>query len=144
MKKNGRAGIQAPAKKIYCPNFIDAVNAVKNNSLTGSVFNDFINPWFFRDTAQEYSEHFTRQGFTVPFSEIVTIESFHSPDDAYKIFASGAIAGYLNQSCYKNGFDEKYSENFQRIVREEFISQAQSDGRVRLAFNRIFLIALRN
>lgn len=143
LKSGGRVGIQAPAKKSYCPNFIDAVNAVKNDIRCGSTYNDFIHPWFFLDSAQEYAELFIRQGFTVPFSEIQTIETFHSPEETYKIFASGAIAGYLNKSYYKNGFNDQYSADFQSIVMEEFVRQAKYDGKVKLIFNRIFLIAIK-
>jgi trans-aconitate methyltransferase len=143
LKKGGRIGVQAPAGKEYSPNFISAIEAVKNNSLGASYFKDFIDPWFFLDTAREYAECFTRHAFKVVFSEIQTIESLHSPEEVYSIFASGAIAGYLNKSYYRHGFDEKYQEEFKKIIRQEFIKQAIHNGKVKLVFKRIYLIAVK-
>jgi len=55
LRRNGRIGIQAPAKKVYCPNFIEAVEMVKKDKRTGETFAHFKEPWFFLETAEEYS-----------------------------------------------------------------------------------------
>ncbi|WP_365892221.1 class I SAM-dependent methyltransferase [Archaeoglobus sp.] len=33
LRRNGRIGIQAPAKKVYCPNFIEAIKLVKRDKM---------------------------------------------------------------------------------------------------------------
>jgi hypothetical protein len=86
---------------------------------------------------------FVRHGFQVPFAEIQTVESTHTPSQTFDIFASGAIAGYLDPSCYGCLIDERYMTGFQQTVREQFEQQAGTDGLVRLVFHRIFLVAIR-
>lgn len=141
LKSQGRVGIQAPAKKEYCSNFIQAINAVKNHKKLGQIFKKFKSPWLFLNTAAEYTQLFHNQGFKVPFSEIQTIETIHSPQEVYKIFASGAIAGYLNKAYYECEINNEYINEFQNIIKEEFARQAKHDDKIKLVFNRIFLIA---
>lgn len=143
LKSKGRVGIQAPAKKEYCPNFIQAIKAVETNNTIGSLYQNFKNPWFFLDTAKEYADMFLHLGFEVPFSEIQTIETFHFPEEVYSIFASGAAAGYLNQTNYSCEITNEYINEFQDVIRKEFNTQAKYDGKVKLVFNRIFLIAVK-
>jgi trans-aconitate 2-methyltransferase len=88
--------IQAPAKDNYCPNFLQAISEVKNDKLTNGIFACFNPPWFFRNTAEEYSELFTKAHFKVEKSNIDEVSSNHSTGEAFKIFESGAAAGYLN------------------------------------------------
>jgi trans-aconitate methyltransferase len=141
LTKGGRVGIQAPAKQLYCPNFVEAVNEAARDKRTAKTFGDFISPWLFFETSDEYSKLFVRNGFHVLFSEIQKIESSHTASDTFKVFASGAIAGYLNKACYKDGFDDDYSRDFQTIVKEAFRKQAVNEGKLMLVFNRIFLVA---
>jgi ubiquinone/menaquinone biosynthesis C-methylase UbiE len=47
LRKGGRIGIQAPAKRKYSPNFIDAVEKVKIDPRTKDIFAHFKEPWFF-------------------------------------------------------------------------------------------------
>jgi trans-aconitate methyltransferase len=144
LRHGGRIGIQAPGGKGYSPNFLQAIDAVYKNKVTGPVFKNFNSPWFFLDTAREYTELFMKHKFSVVFSEIQKIESFHTPDEVYKVFASGAIAGYLNKDYYSCKIDDIYINKFQDIVREDFSRQADSSGKVNLIFNRIFLVAVKN
>ncbi|MDR2941648.1 MAG: methyltransferase domain-containing protein [Treponema sp.] len=143
LKNNGRIGIQAPAKKVYCPNFIDAVNKIKGLKTIKNIFNKFNDPWNFFETAEEYSNLFRKKGFEVPFSKIQTIETYNEPEEVYKIFCSGAIAGYLNNEYYDCEINEKYTQIFLENIREAFIGQAEYNGKVKLIFNRIFLIGIK-
>jgi trans-aconitate methyltransferase len=143
LKIKGRVGIQAPGGREYCPNFIQAVNSVKNHERIGQVFNKFNSPWYFLNTATEYKDLFLNQGFKVPFCEIQTIETLHSPQEVYKIFASGAIAGYLNQTYYDCELNDEYINSFRAVVKDDFNKQAIYDGMVKLVFNRIFLIGIK-
>ncbi len=144
LKPGGRVGIQAPAKNEYCPNFLNALEAVKKHPELGRVFSGFKSPWMFLETAVDYSKLFSDRNFKVPFSEIQTIETSHAPDEVFKIFASGAIAGYLNGDYYNCGITDEYIREFQNIIREDFFSQADVNGNVRLVFNRIFLVAVKS
>jgi len=143
LKKGGRIGIQAPARKNYSPNFIEAIETVKKNPYCARYMQDFISPWSLLETARDYASCFTRHSFKVAFSKIQTISTFHSPEETYEIFASGATAGYLNKDNYKYGFDQRYWEEFQQVVKESFQKQAIHEGKVNLAFNRIYLIAVK-
>jgi trans-aconitate methyltransferase len=143
LKPHGRIGIQAPARRDYCPNFVRAVDAIIKDETLGRIFQHFRSPWLFFDTSSEYTDLFQPRGFNVPFCEIQTIETLHSPEEVYNIFASGAIAGYLNQSFYNCEITGDYIRDFQDVIKSEFIKQAHHDGMVKLVFNRIFLIGVK-
>ncbi len=135
--------IQAPAKKIYCPNFLRATGAVAQDPRTAFVFSGFRPPWIFFDTGKEYSSVFEKAGFTVPFAVIEEIPTMHTPDQVMTIFESGAAAGYLNQQYYETPIDEAYAKFFREIVRNAFHEQANEQGQVELTFNRIYLLAVK-
>jgi len=126
LRTNGRMGIQAPAKKLYCPNFIDAIEEVKKNQKTKDTFAHFRSPWTFFETADEYSNLFESAGFKVDFSRIETIKTNYSPEEVFAAFSSGAIAGYLNQDFYDRELPEDYEQNFKAIVRDAFGKQADA------------------
>jgi len=143
LKKGGRMGIQAPAKKVYCPNFAKAIGTAATDARTSTTFAEFTAPWLFLDSPEEYSALFEHAGFTVPFSVIEEIRTLHSPDEVMTIFESGAAAGYLNQDYYAAPADEAYAAVFRKIVRDSFRKQANGDGKVELTFNRIYLVAVK-
>ncbi len=143
LRKGGRMGIQAPAKKVYCPNFVKAMGAVARDPRTAKTFSEFRPPWMFLDTQEEYSSLFERAGFSVPFARIEEVRTFHSPDEVVTIFESGAAVGYLNQDYYATSINGAYETAFREIVRESFLKQAGGDGKVKLTFNRIYLVAMK-
>jgi ubiquinone/menaquinone biosynthesis C-methylase UbiE len=141
LKNNGRAGIQAPATKEYCPNFIRAIESIKKDDSTKVVFKYFKNPWIFYETEEDYKKIFIKAGFDVPFSKLESITTKNTPDETFTIFSSGAIAGYLNQDYYDINITDEYMSNFKKIIKKEFTKQAGRDNRLDLTFNRIYLIA---
>lgn len=143
LRKGGRMGIQAPAKRAYSPNFIDAIQKVKEDPRTKDTFSNFREPWFFLETSGEYKNLFERNGFKVVFSKIENIKTEYTPEEVFNVFSSGAIAGYLNQDFYDIDIGEDYVENFKEIVRDAFFQQADTEGKVELIFNRIFLVAVK-
>ena len=136
-------GIQAPAKKSYCPNFLSAINVVAKDSRSAKTFAGFRPPWLFLDTAEEYAALFKRASFTVPFAKIETVSTLHSPEEVMTIFESGAAAGYLNQGYYSTPVDEAYAKTFREVVQGSFERQANQAGKVELVFNRIYLVAVK-
>lgn len=143
LRNGGRIGIQAPATRMYSPNFIEAIENVKNDPRTKDAFAHFREPWFFLETSAEYSGAFEETGFEVVFSTIESITTNYTPEEVFSVFSSGAAAGYLNQDFYDVKIDRDYIEAFEEIVREAFVQQAGEEGRVSLVFNRIFLVAIR-
>jgi len=143
LKPGGRMGIQAPAKKIYCPVFIAAMDAVGHDPRTARTFTGFRSPWLFRESADEYASLFRDAGFSVPFAKIETITTLHAPDEVMAIFESGAAAGYLNQEYYQDRIDNAYVSAFREIVRTTFKGRANPDGKVNLTFNRIYLVGVK-
>ena len=77
------------------------------------------------------------------FSKIETITTEHTPEEVFRIFSSGAIAGYLNQDYYDVKLTEDYISAFQEIVKKAFEQQSDEKGIVKLKFNRIFLTAIK-
>jgi ubiquinone/menaquinone biosynthesis C-methylase UbiE len=143
LKKNGRFGIQAPAKTIYSPNFIKAIDQVRDDPRTGAIFKKFKNPWFFCETAEQYKILFENQNFRVPFAEIQCVEQEYTPQEVFNVFMSGASNGYLNQNFYGIEISEQFIDAFKEIVKVTFLNQANTEGKVKLIFYRIFLIAVK-
>jgi trans-aconitate methyltransferase len=143
LRRNGKIAIQAPAKEVYCPNFITAINAVKNNESTKTIFESFRQPWLFLNTSEEYSKLFEDVGFRVDSAWIDEVVTFHSPNEVYKIFESGAVAGYLNQKYYHKTLTREYVSKFKNIVMKSFEEQAGSSGKVKLIFYRVYLLAIK-
>jgi trans-aconitate methyltransferase len=143
LRTSGRMGVQAPAKKDYCPNFLAAIDAVAHDPRTAVTFSGFRPPWLFLDAADEYTALFRQAGFSVPFARIEEIGTFHTPDEVVTIFESGAAAGYLNQAYYATPIDDAYAKTFRHIVRESFHRQADQGGQVTLLFNRIYLLVVK-
>jgi ubiquinone/menaquinone biosynthesis C-methylase UbiE len=141
LRKGGRMGIQAPARTVYCPNFIRAVEQVAHDPRTRETFASFRSPWFFLETAEEYASLFERAGFTVAFSRIDPVKSSHPPEEVLKIFDSGAAAGYLNRDFYAVPIDDAYVEAARQIIESAFHDQANEAGLVELVFHRIYLVA---
>jgi trans-aconitate methyltransferase len=143
LRLGGRMGIQAPAKKAYCPNFLAAIDAVAKNPRTARIFAGFKPPWLFLDAAEEYAVMFHQAGFAVPFAKIETVTTMHSADEVMIIFESGAAAGYLNQEYYLTKIGEDYARAFREVVKGSFRNQANAQGKVELVFNRIYLVAVK-
>ena len=72
-------GIQAPAKKDYCPNFLKALDAVAHDPRTGSIFSGSGRRGPSSISVEEYSALFEQAGFSVPFAVIEEIRTLHSP-----------------------------------------------------------------
>lgn len=134
-------GIQSPARKVYSPNFIAAIETVKKDPGTNDTFAHFEEPWFFRDTPEEYSAIFENAGFEVTSSRIDKVVTPYTTTEAIGIFDSGAAAGYLNQDYYDIPITHEYVESFKHIVRDSFSSQSDSEGKLSLVFFRIYLTA---
>ncbi len=143
LKKDGKIAVQAPAKEIYCPNFITAINEVKNNESTKTIFESFKHPWLFLNRSEEYKKLFEDVGFKVLRAWIDEVVTSHSPEEVYKIFDSGASAGYLNQNYYGKSLIKEYISTFKGIVRKTFEEQADETGKVKLIFYRIYLLAIK-
>jgi len=143
LRKGGRIGIQAPGKRVYSPNFIDAVEKAKEDPRTKDIFTHFKEPWFFLETADEYRELFEKYRFRVVLSKIESIRTKHTPEEVFNIFSSGAAAGYLNQDFYDVEINTDYTDSFKEIVKDAFVQQANSHGEMELIFNRIFLVAVK-
>ena len=141
LRKGGKMGIQSPARNIYSPNFIEAIEVVRNDSRTGNTFSHFKEPWFFDETPEEYSAVFESTGFEVTLSRIDKVITPYTTAEAIGIFHSGASIGYLNQSYYDIPITDEYVETFKRIVKDSFTSQSDSEGNVSLVFFRIYLTA---
>ncbi|MBU0675752.1 MAG: methyltransferase domain-containing protein [Proteobacteria bacterium] len=141
LQPGGRMGIQAPAKSIYCPNFVTAMEAVAHDPRTALVFRGFTLPWLFLESAGAYADLFRQAGFTVPFAILEEQVTTHSSAEVMTIFESGAAAGYLNQKYYQAPLAEDYVISFRKIVQQSFRDQAADGGMVSLVFNRIYLVA---
>ncbi len=143
LRDRGRMAMQAPATDNYCPNFLRAVEEVKRDDSTKEIFGSFTRPWLFLNTAEEYAELFAGAGFKVERATIDEVVTSHTVEEAYKIFASGAAAGYLNQEYYGARLTQDYTESFSSIVGKSFENQANSAGQIELTFYRIYLLAAR-
>lgn len=143
LRKGGRIGVQAPAKKVYSPNFIEAVEKVRENPRTRDIFAHFTAPWVLLETSNAYKNLFEKMGFKVVFSKIESTKTKHTPEEVFNLFSSGAAVGYLGQDFYDVKIDEDYIDTFKKIVKDAFVQQANEQGEVDLIFNRVFLVAIK-
>lgn len=143
LRPGGRIGVQAPARRVYSPTFIDAVERVRSDPRTSATFAHFKEPWFLLETAEAYAALFAEAGFQVRLARIETVRTRHTPADVFRIFDSGATAGYLNQACYDVPIRSDYNEAFRTIVRRAFAEQAGEDGQMDLVFHRVYLLAVK-
>lgn len=141
LRSGGRMAIQAPARTNYCPNFVLAINALKDDPQTREAFTHFRSPWFFLETAEGYSKIFTGAGFSIVSSSIETVTQHCKPDKVFEMFESGAAAGYLNPDCYDTVLPSGYIATARDLIARHFHSQAAGDGHVELIFFRIYLLA---
>jgi len=141
LKTGGRIGIQAPATAMYCPNFVTAVEKVRNNPATKNIFGFFKNPWMFLESEGEYRSLFEKSGFEVVTCKIVKESARFAADQVYGIYQSGAENGYLNQAFYTVPLTDAYIGTFCDLVKKAFKEQADESGIVNLTFNRIYLVA---
>ncbi len=141
LRPGGRMVIQAPARKDYCPNFILAVDSLKEDCRTRNEYSRFRSPWLFLETAQDYAGLFARAGFTVQTAEIESVRQRCSPAKVFEMFESGAAAGYLNPDCYDLPLPPGYLADAREVIARNFQSQAGADGQVELLFFRIYLLA---
>lgn len=141
LRRNGRMGIQAPARKVYSPNFNKAVERVSADADTKDIFSQYEEPWFFCDTPEEYTSVFSDVGFDIINSRIDKVTTSYTTDEVFSVFESGAAAGYLDQAYYTVPITQEYIDKFRSIVRNSFENQANSKGKVTLTFFRIYLIA---
>jgi hypothetical protein len=137
----GKVGIQAPARKRYCPNFTNAIEYCCESDEIADLFSGFKSPWFFLETAEEYQKLFEETGFEVVHCRIDEVHQNFTPEKALDVFNSGAAAGYLNQQYFSQPLPEDFSEKVSRGVKESFDEQASSTGEVDLIFNRVYLVA---
>ncbi len=144
LRKGGKIGIQAPAKKMYSPNFIEVINEIKKNKKTKDIFSHFRNPWFFLETERDYKLFFEECGFQVNFVKILRYVQTYPFQKVYDVFAQGAMAGYLNQDYYDIPLNEDYITSFKEIVKRAFEKQANNSGMVKLVFNRVFIIGIKS
>ncbi|MGC7872691.1 class I SAM-dependent methyltransferase [Desulfosporosinus sp. SYSU MS00001] len=141
LKLGGRMGIQAPATRNFCSNFVAAEEKIRSSPVTSGVFSDYRSPWLFLEKAEDYARLFERNGFRVSYSQIVQEETLYSVDKAFRIYQSGAENGYLNQDYYQVLLSSDYVEMFRELFRESLSEQAREDGMVPIVFNRIYLVA---
>ena len=141
LRNNGRMGIQAPAQKIYSPNFVSAVKNASVNPKTKKEFAHFKDPWFFLETSGDYATLFENVGFTVTHSIIEKVVTPYAPDKVFAVFDSGAAAGYLNTNYYDVPISKEYLCSFREIVKDSFAAQVNESGYVDLVFFRIYLLA---
>jgi trans-aconitate 2-methyltransferase len=142
LRPGGRMVIQSPARRDYSPTFLNAIAAVADDPRTRRTFSEFHSPWLFLETEEAYRAIFEKVRFRVTHAKIETNVSRHTPEEAYRIFDSGASAGYLNPDYYASPWPEGYAESFGKIVSQNFKQQAEG-GTLNLIFNRIFLKAVR-
>jgi len=141
LRPGGRFGAQAPATSGYCPQFLRAVGEAARHADTAATFATFKNPWFFRESVDEYRWLLEGAGFRVIRAAIEQVATPMAPEMAMGVFESGAAAGYLGASCYPAPLPQGYAEAFRRIVKESLERQAGPDGLVTLAFHRLFILA---
>jgi trans-aconitate methyltransferase len=139
LRPGGRTVIQAPATRLYCPEFVAAVEEVAQDPRTREVFATWRSPWRWLESAAEYGALLAAAGFEVRLARIDELASRETPEAAMRIFGSGAEAGYLGAPYYPAALPDWYARALRGIVRASLERRAGADGRLELRFRRVFL-----
>ncbi len=142
LRSGGRVGMQAPATRLYCPEFVAAMDHVAEHPDTRDTFARFRSPWFFLETADAYAALFEAAGLRVRFARIDALPGLHTPEGALRIFESAAVAGYLGAASYDRPLDPRFARRVREIVAESFRRRAGRDGKLTLLFRRVFVVAV--
>jgi trans-aconitate methyltransferase len=140
LRAGGRCAIQAPATRRYCPEFVDAMEDVARDPRTAEAWRGFRSPWFFLETAEAYADRLEAAGLRVSVARLEELVARETPDDALRVYGSGAAQAYLNPDCYAAPLPARWAEDVREIVRASFARRAGADGRVALRFRRVFLV----
>ncbi|MEN6348431.1 MAG: methyltransferase domain-containing protein [Syntrophomonas sp.] len=141
LKPGGTMAVQAPATSRYCSIFVEAIDGLANHCESAATFKHFTSPFFFLDSAREYRDLFTQNGFDVEYCELKFESNRFTIDEVMDIFKSGAENGYLNQAFYDVVLDSNYIDNCRAILRRLLQSKVQADDKVDLEFTRVYLKA---
>jgi len=93
----GRLGIQAPATRDYCPNFVRAFDALATDDRTVKAYAHFQSPWLFLETAEAYANCSGRRALSSTRRVLKHRPGTSRPKRSSRCFESGA-AGWLSQS----------------------------------------------
>jgi trans-aconitate methyltransferase len=140
LRPGGLVGIQAPATRRFCPNFLAAIARCLRAPRLATLFAGFRSPWFFLESPHEYRTLFEQAGFSVTHCRIAETHQRCSVDKAIDIFNSGAAAGFLNQSNYGEPLPADFIELVMEEVRASFEEQADASGEIDLVFHRLFAV----
>lgn len=141
LRPGGRAALQAPATRTYCPEFVEAMAEVARDPRTAGAFAAFRSPWFFLESAEAYAALLPPAGLEAQLARLDELVLHETPDGALRVFGSGAEAGYLEPSHHAAPLPAGYAEAVREIVRASFARRAGADGRLALRFRRVFLVA---
>jgi ubiquinone/menaquinone biosynthesis C-methylase UbiE len=141
LRPGGRFYMQAPARKVFCPVFIAAFADVAADPKTAEWFAGFKSPWFFLETAENYKELAESAGFVSVQAKMADDGARRTPEEALRIFKSGAAAAYLNQDCYADPLPDSYAADFAKIMGDSLRRKADADGWLELVFHRVYLSA---
>jgi ubiquinone/menaquinone biosynthesis C-methylase UbiE len=141
LRPGGRMVMQAPARREFCPGFIDAVAMLASDPRTAATWSRFRSPWTFYETAEEYERLFLDAGFTLAGGEIEELREHCTPARAMDMFDSGAAAGYLNPACYDVPLPDGYLEAARELIGAGFAAQADARGLLEIVFRRVYVLA---
>lgn len=139
LRPGGRFYMQAPARRVFCPAFIETFADVAADPRTAEWFAGFKSPWFFLETAENYKAFAESAGFVSVQAKIVADGARRTPEEALRVFKSGAAAAYLSQDCYAKPLPDSYAGDFAEIMLDSLQRKAEADGRLELVFNRVYL-----
>jgi trans-aconitate methyltransferase len=141
LRPGGRAAIQAPATRLYCPEFVEAMEEVARHPRTAAEWATFRSPWFFLESADAYAAHLEAAGLRVSVARLDELVARETPDDALRVWGSGAAQAYLSPDCFAAPLPAGWADAVRSLVRASFARRAGPDGRLDLRFRRVFLVA---
>ena len=141
LRPGGRIAIQAPAGHDYCPKFLRAVACLLRDERTAPTFRTFRPPWCFLPDAAAYAALALRAGLDVDTCRMERVVEAQAPATLWRVFASGAAAGYLDPARYGASWPGGYAEAARELILRDFHDQAGADGTVAVVFHRLYLLA---
>ncbi len=140
LRSGGVIALQSSAKENWCPQFLSAIEAVKNHPITAQAYKHYTFPVRHYETPDEYKKLLKNAGFDVLHCEISIQRNETDLEGALNIFKSGAVKAFLLEDYFSIHKPESYDKCFMEILEEGLSSQCDKSGNIVIEYPRVFII----
>ena len=141
LRPRGIMAIQTLAFR--CKNFVEATRAICQQKDAEEIMSHFNSPWFHFSTLDNYKAWLTDIGFKIVMAKVERIEIPVTVSEAFAIFKSFEVPGFLNPGRYQTELPAGYLPKMEAVIESALSQQANAEGMIMLEFDPVFLLVQR-